>query len=153
MLWDNPSPSTAQVGEIIAIREKENAQYQWRLCQIRWMKHTSQGGLSIGVQLIAPRAIVALIEDMPNHGLNQTSGHIIMLPGMKSKNQKPSILVRDSLKPGDELELSLFGKQVYVKLTKVGQQHSFFKQFFYESMGIPSREEETNDFGQLWNKL
>ena len=145
MLWDNPSPSSAQVGEIIAIREKEQSQYQWRLCQIRWMKHTSQGALSIGVQLIAPRAIVALIEDMPSRGLNQTSGHIIMLPGMKSKNQKPSILVRDALKPGDELELSLFGKQVYVKLTKLGQQHSFYKQFFYESMGLPSREEETND--------
>jgi len=153
LLWDNPKSSAAQVGEIIAIREKEKSQYQWRLCQIRWLKHTSQGSLSIGVQLIAPRAIIASIEDIPSRGLDQTSGQVIMLPGLKSKQQNPSILVREDLRTNDELELSLFGKQVYVKLTAIGQQHSFFKQFFYESIDMPSKQEDSVDFGQLWNKL
>ncbi len=154
LLWDNPYSSRAQVGEIIALREKENSQYQWRLCQIRWMKHTSQGALSIGVQLLSPRTVVAIIEDIPTQTHSSLPGEVLMLPGMKTRKQDPSILVPGkSLHVGDELSLSLFGKEVYVKLTRIGEQPSFFTQFFYQSMDVRENRKDAGNFGQLWDKL
>lgn len=154
LLWDNPSSSRAQVGEIVALREKENHQYQWRLGQIRWMKHTSQGALSLGVQLISPRAIIAEVEDIPTRAYSALPGQIIMLPGMKSRQQAPSILVPEkNLQVGDELVLSLFGKQVCVKLTSTGEQPSFFTQFFYQSIERSENRKDTDNFGKLWDKL
>lgn len=154
LLWDNPSSSRAQVGEIVALREKENHQYQWRLGQIRWMRHTSQGALSLGVQLISPRAIVAAVEDIPTRSYSTLPGQIIMLPGMKTRQQAPSILVPEkNLQVGDELALSLFGKQVYVKLTGIGEQPSFFTQFFYQSIELSENRKDKDNFGKLWDKL
>jgi len=154
LLWDNQFSSRAQIGEIVALREKENAQYQWRLGQIRWMKHTSQGALSIGVQLISPRTVIAVVEDVPTRIASSLPGEIIMLPGMKTRQQPPSILVPGkSLQVGDEIELSLFGKQVYVKLTGIGEQPSFFTQFFYQSIEVLENRKDSDNFGQLWDKL
>jgi hypothetical protein len=153
LLWDNNTACRAQVGEIIALREKENQQYQWRLGQIRWMKHTAQGALSVGVKMISPRTVIATIIESSRPMKTQHVAEVIMLPGMKSLNQQPSILaVPKQLQVGDELALNLAGRQLHLKLTGIGEKSNNFIQFAYQQLESTNQRENGN-FDKLWQKL
>jgi len=94
LLWESNDVSSAQVGELLAIRTgAENSKDGWTLGVIRWMKFTPERGLVLGVQLMASGATpvrVCLCGDTPA-AENKSLG--ILLPGDKSLNQQASLLL------------------------------------------------------------
>ncbi len=155
LVWKNPSQSRAQVGDLIALREKEGNRHLWRMGQIRWLRHTEENDLMAGVKLLAPRTVIATVEKVVssrNHP--ETPFEAIMLPGMKTFKQPPSIVApQGSLGIGDKLTISMLGKQLEITLKSVGEDPNFFTQFFYKSTDLIDKSNDKAEFDNLWERL
>jgi hypothetical protein len=94
LLWESNDVSSAQVGELLAIRTgAENSKDGWTLGVIRWMKFTPERGLVLGAQLLASGALpvrASLCADTP---AAESKSLGILLPGDKSLNQQASLLL------------------------------------------------------------
>jgi hypothetical protein len=94
LLWDNESASCAQVGELVAILpEEKNANDNWQLGVIRWMKFTPEHGLELGIQLLSPgaTAVWAYVCDTGLQPGTRLQG--ILLPEIRAINQPASLLL------------------------------------------------------------
>ncbi len=156
LVWDKDEPSHARVGELMALREKEYNIHHWRIGIIRWMKNPPDSGLLVGVQLIAPRALVISVDTIVNRNHSEIMPlEALMLPGMKTIQQPPSILVPNGFfRTGDILEVSMLGKKLRIELTRLGENPSFYSQFFYQSSEVTEEPAQPREeFEDLWNRL
>ncbi len=155
LLWKNASQSRAQVGDIIALREKEGSRHLWRMGQIRWLRHTEENDLMAGVKLLAPRTVIATVERVISKKHHPTTPfEAIMLPGMKTFKQPPSIVApQGHLAVGDKLTISMLGKQLEITLKSIGEDPSFFTQFFYKSSDLTNKITDKAEFDNLWERL
>ncbi|RUM94896.1 MAG: hypothetical protein DSZ28_00840 [Thiothrix sp.] len=155
LLWGHDSPSPAQVGELIALREREYNVHHWRVGVIRWLRNSPHKGLEIGLQLIAPRSVVVSIESIQNRRHSEEMPlDALMLPGLKAIKQPPSLLVPSQIfTVSDILEVSVLGKKLDIELKKIGESPSFYTQFFYRSSEIMQAASAKDDFDELWNRL
>jgi hypothetical protein len=91
LLWESDDVSSAQVGELLAIRS--DAGEGWKLGVIRWMKFTPERGLGLGAELISSAATpvqACLCKDTPA-AENKAQG--LLLPENKSLNLPASLLL------------------------------------------------------------
>lgn len=153
--WDQDSACHAQVGELVALREKEYNIYHWRIGIIRWMKTPKEGGLELGVQLVAPRAVVVSVETIQNRNHSEILPiEALMLPGMKTIQQLPSLLVPSQFSSvGDVIEINMLGKKLNIELNKYGEHTSFYSQFFYRSIEVQETVKTREEFEDLWGRL
>ncbi|HHJ18337.1 MAG TPA: hypothetical protein ENJ84_00670 [Gammaproteobacteria bacterium] len=153
--WDKDSTCLAQVGELTALRDKEYNVYHWRIGIIRWMKTPEEGGLEVGVQLVAPRAVVVSVETIQNRNHSEILPiEALMLPGMKTIQQPPSLLVPNQFfSVGDVLEINMLGKKLNIELNKRGEHPSFYTQFFYRSTEVQETVKTREEFEDLWSRL
>lgn len=153
--WDSDDTTGIQVGETIALREKEYHEYYWRIGVVRWLQNSEERGLEVGVQLLAPRSIVVSIETIHNRGHSEILPmEALMLPGMKTLQHPPSLLVQTgTFMPGDILDIAMLGKRLDVELSDIGESPSFFTQFFYKSSEIKTSASKKEEFEDLWNRL
>jgi hypothetical protein len=155
LLWSNETPSLAQVGELIALREREYKIHHWRIGVIRWLRNSTQKGLEIGLQLIAPRSVVVSIETIQNRSYSEEMPYeALLLPGLKTIKQPPSLLAPNQVfTVGDILEVSILSKKLDIELKKIGENPSFYAQFFYRSSEVLQTVSPKEDFDNLWNRL
>jgi cyclic-di-GMP-binding protein len=136
--WRGQRACRAQVGELIGLREKEGNQYQWRVGVIRWMLNKAEGGLEVGVQVLAPRTVLVRIE--PPHPVrsNATPGQALLLPAIRTIQQPPTLVVpAGRFQVGEEVIVSLAGRAMRLRLEGLGEHTSLFAQHRYTSMGQP----------------
>lgn len=155
LVWNKEQPSSAQVGEVMALREKEYSVHHWRTGIVRWLHNSEDRGLEIGLQLLAPRAIVVSIESIMNRGYREILPmEALMLPGLKTIQQPPSLLAQTGIfEPGDVLEIALLNRKVHIELKSTGESPSFFTQFFYVSTEIKEEATPKEEFDDLWRRL
>ncbi len=155
LLWDQAQASNAQVGELIALREKEYDLHHWRIGIIRWIRNRSEGELEAGVQLIAPRTVVVSVETILNRSHEDVLPmDALMLPGMKTINQPPSLLLPNHVAAvGDILEINMLGRKLHIELKSIGEHPSFFTQFFYRSTEVTEAVNSKEEFEDLWGRL
>jgi hypothetical protein len=95
LLWENNDVSSAQVGELVAIRTGAEGGDSdgWTLGVIRWMKFTPDRGLVLGVQLMESGAtpVRACLCTDTSVAENKSPG--ILLPGNKALNRQASLLL------------------------------------------------------------
>ena len=154
LIWENPQASRAQVGDVIALREYENNRYQWRMGQIMWLQHDENDELGAGVRMLAPRTVIATVHEVESSSSKiEVPIDIIMLPGMKTFKQPPSILAtKDAFSVNDRLLVSMLGKQLTVKLKTTGENQNFFTQFYYQSSQMVDKPDEREEFETLFEK-
>lgn len=155
LVWNKDQASNAQVGEVIALREKEYAVHHWRTGVVRWLHNSQDRGLEIGLQLLAPRAIVVSIESIMNRGYREILPmDALMLPGLKTIQQPTSLLATTGIfQPGDVLEIALLNRKVHIELKTTGESPSFFTQFYYVSTEIKEESTPKEEFEDLWRRL
>jgi cyclic-di-GMP-binding protein len=159
--WRGQRACRAQVGELIGLREKEGNQYQWRVGMIRWMLNKAQGGLEVGVQVLAPRTVLVQIE--PPHPVRRNAGpeKALLLPAIRTIQQPPTLLVpAGRFQVGEEVIVSLAGRAIRLKLEGLGEHTSLFAQHRYTGLAqpqpVPEPEHESprkgaeNRFDDLW---
>jgi len=93
LLWDSEDVSSAQVGELVAIKTSHDSDENWHLGVIRWMKFTRERGLGLGVQMMSPgaSAIQARICNDKDGTTDNMQG--ILLPDIVGLKQQATLLL------------------------------------------------------------
>jgi hypothetical protein len=132
LLRETDTVSGAQVGELVAIKSTEKDENGWQLGVIRWLKSTPRKELEIGIQMLAPGAIVvqAGICDEKSSIENMMNG--ILLPEIKALNQ-PATLLLPSLpfRTGVTTTLQQEKNEKRIKLTQQLENTGRFAQFLF----------------------
>ena len=167
--WNSDTASRAQVGELIALREKEpDDSYAWRIGVIRWMQYTPQSGLEIGVQVLSPKVMSAKAQR--SHRPNEEPFDCLVLPDIKPLKLPPSVLLpAHAFRPGDNLNIRIMDEEganeetVEIRLESVNEHTGSFTQFQYTSrQAIEQREKEEkrkaavknkDNFDEIWSSL
>jgi hypothetical protein len=139
LLWESEDVSSAQVGELVAIRTVvDSSDDSWKLGVIRWMKFTPERGLGLGVQLISDLARpvwVCRCNDKPT-AENKTQG--ILLPEIKTPNQQASLLLPSLLfRTGCLSTLTSGGNEEKIMLVRQIENTGSFAQFHFTPAGEP----------------
>ena len=162
MRWNSDETSKAQIGEVIALRErKSDDTYHWRIGAIRWMQYTREHGLEIGVQLLSPNVCSATIKRISSP--ERSSLDCMILPGINPLKLAASILLpTQSFKIDDCLKFSAFGQDMEIKLCVIKEKTEFFSQFVFSKTDAPIKvnytdndflPEESDDFAEIWSSL
>jgi cyclic-di-GMP-binding protein len=154
--WRRQQTCRARVGELIALREKEGSQYQWRVGVIRWMLNRRDRGLEIGVRMLAPRTLLVLMEPSCLGHVVDDPIEALMMPSIKTIQQPPTLLAPPGrFRPGDEVLVTLAGRTTRVRLTGLGEHTSQFVQYTYTPLDRAEPGDDTDDSGfeSVWSLI
>ncbi len=161
--WNSDTTSSAQIGEIIALREKEpDGTYAWRIGVIRWMQYTRENGLEIGVQVLSPKVMAATAQR--SHRPNEEPFDCLMLPGIKPLKQPPTVLLpAHAFRPDNGLKIEIFKQELQIKLGSIKEHTGSFTQFQFTAQEdieqIKQKEKRksdarnTDNFDEIWSSL
>lgn len=161
--WNSDNTSRAQIGEIIALREREpNGAYQWRVGVIRWMQFTREHGLEIGVQVLSPKVIATTLRRANRP--QEKPFDALMLPGIRPLKQPPSVITPShAFKQGDKLSVNVFDQDMEIKLGETKEHTGSFTQFEFVTFEEDKRAQQTSkeksaakkkdDFDEIWSSL
>ncbi|MDH3343163.1 MAG: hypothetical protein OEM07_05520, partial [Gammaproteobacteria bacterium] len=161
--WNSESTSKAQIGELIALHEREaNGGYEWRIGAIRWMQFTAQNGLEIGVQVLSPKVIAAEVQRIKK--LNEAPFKALMVPGIRPLNQPATIILpAHAFKTGDKLKVEVFEQNIEIKLSEKKEHTGSFTQFQFihteqeaQQKKIEKKQDTAknkDDFDEIWSSL
>lgn len=160
LFWKGEQSSKAQVGELLALRETHNDQYHWRLGMIRWMQYHSDKGLDVGIKMLSPKTLTAVVEPYAGSGSSRRQQDstdrtlALILPPVAIINQPQSlVLPAGRFEEGEELVLKLLNGKSNVTLTGLDEHSGAFCQFRYLEMAENDIENETQELEALWSNL
>jgi hypothetical protein len=135
LLWDSVDPSSAQVGELVAIIEQDNINEDaWQLGVIRWMKCSDEYGLELGTQMLSPsaQAVWACLDEADVRSGNKMQG--ILLPEIKALKQQASLLLPTlPFRAGCLATLQTAGTLENIKLTRQLENTGSFAQYYFSA--------------------
>ena len=161
--WNADTSSRAQVGELIALREKEpDGSDAWRIGVIRWMQYIRESGLEIGVQVLSPKVLSASAQR--SNRPNEEPFDCLMLPGIKPLNQPPSVLLpAHAFRSGNDLRIRINEQELEIRLGSVKDHTGSFTQFQYTSQDEvekieqhekkKTRAKNRDNFDEIWSSL
>jgi len=160
--WNSDNTSKAQIGELIALREREtNGTFKWRVGAIRWMQYTREHGLEIGIQLLSPNVCTASIRR--KNGPDNSSYNCLVLPGINPLKLVATLLLpTQHFKLKEPLVLNALGQEMEIELCEIKEKTSSFTQSVFRNTGAAIRlytadsnnpAEEKDDFEEIWSSL
>ena len=157
--WHGDIPASLQAGELIGLQE--HGIRHWSIAVIRWIRHLRDQGTQLGVELLAPRAVVGGARLLQKTGSNGPMMRAMMLPAIKAIAQPTTILVpRIPFRTGNKVELTFEELQGRHQLTKRLTSTNSFSQFQFRGAGaMPKKENKSaavipdDDFDSIWGKL
>ncbi len=161
--WNSDNTSKAQIGELIALREREpDGSHEWRIGAIRWMQFTRENGLEIGVQVLSPKVIAAEVNR--RNRPNDVPFDSLMVPGIRPLKQPATIILpAHAFKTEDKLKVHVFGQDMQVALGKRVEHTGSFSQFQFLNLKHDGSVKQTSkqktevkkkdDFDEIWSSL
>ncbi|WP_156782640.1 hypothetical protein [Acidihalobacter yilgarnensis] len=153
--WEQPGPARSQVGELIALREREGRKTLWRIGLIRWMRNIPEQGLIIGIQLLAARSYqitVHAAQTRRHPGMGAMDA--LLLPEVKALRQPGSLIVpAGRFQAGDEVVITEGANESHIRLQECLQYASSFAQFMISTIDTGSPASQDSGFDALWSKL
>ncbi len=144
LLWEDNVPVPAQVGELVAIQERQD-DTGWYVGTIRWMQYMPDQGLKMGVQVLAPRAVPVIAHGPARRRGNGLDHSCLELPGVKAARQPPSLLTPPlAYRLGDTVTLDEGGRKVEVQLTRLLENTGNYARFQYSTVGAPPPASDTD---------
>ncbi len=101
--WPSPMPIQLQTGELLAIRERDDA--RWCIAVSRWIRHSDQETL-MGIELLAPRAIPVAVRMLQKRGHNTDYHRAVLLPALDAIGQ-PAMLITPRLPYNESQKVQL----------------------------------------------
>ena len=171
--WDSDVSTMAQIGELIALCEKEPGGTDvWRIGVIRWMRYLRESGLEIGVQVLSPKVMSATAQR--RNRPNEAPFDCLMLPGVRPLNLPPSVLLpAHAFRPSDNLVIEFREANqdanadpatgIEIQLNDVQEHTGSFTQFQYtsreemEKQKLEERKQASSrnkdNFDEIWSSL
>ena len=101
--WSSPLPIQLQTGELLAIRERDDA--RWCIAVSRWIRHSDQETL-MGIELLAPRAIPVAVRMLQKRGNSTDYNRAVLLPALDAIGQ-PAMLITPRLPYNESQKVQL----------------------------------------------
>ena len=101
--WPSPMPIQLQTGELLAIRERDDA--RWCVAVSRWIRHSDQETL-MGIELLAPRAIPVAVRMLQKRGNSTDYNRAVLLPALDAIGQ-PAMLITPRLPYNESQKVQL----------------------------------------------
>jgi hypothetical protein len=144
-----------QVGELVGIRPLASEQI-WEIGVVRWLRQSSEIGLEIGLQVLAPQARPAMVKNEKAGGRAAEFQYALLLPEIPSIKQAASIITPILLfQPGSELLLHMPGHHITLRLEETLQDSGSFIQFRYSYAGNEAIQDGTtkDELNDIWDSL
>ena len=148
-------PSSARVGEVLALRDPADQSDNWQIAVIRWMDFYRDKGLCFGAELLSPRAVSISISAIINREVPQRLPiNGLMLPKIEAIRDAPSLLL-----PGhmllieDILKINIGDREEQVQLIAIDECLGSFAYCQYVVLDQKDNEpdEEESDFSDVWD--
>ncbi|HPQ95892.1 MAG TPA: hypothetical protein PLN94_09915, partial [Thiolinea sp.] len=154
--WQQHETSDARVGELVALRNRNDDEHPWMVGAIKWMEYINQQGLYCGVELLAHTAGVLEVEAVENRSLRQKlplSG--LYLPVAEGVRPEPVLILPAYIfQSGDQLVISLEDRREIIMLGALDECLGGFAYFHYRTVSDMAADELSDDnFDSLWNML
>lgn len=162
--WPPEAEAYIKTGEIVGI--KETSSHHWSIAVIRWVKHSADQQIQMGLELISPSATPYGARIIRKTGDNAEYMRVLMLPEVAVSNQPITLLTpRVPFKTGLKVILNQRGKEIQATLTKrlneTGAYNQFeFKQVSSTHLQVESEQDKTDandptggNFDSLWGNL
>ncbi len=144
---ENGDGTKVQVGELLGLRARHSSE-KCEAGVIRWMRQPADGGLEVGVQVLAPEIIPVMLRNARLGGKAGEYQPALMLPEVPTIGLPATLLTPIMLfNTRDELQLHHPERDIRVLLTERVQQTGSFSQFRFES------KHETNKPAPLKERL
>jgi hypothetical protein len=122
-----------QVGELLGLRHR----YSEQPCEagvIRWMRQPADGGLELGVQVLAPQVIPVMLRNTKRDGKAVEFQPALLLPEVATLGLPATLLTPILLfEVGMELQLHHPEQDIRLVLSERGQQTGSFSQYRFET--------------------
>jgi hypothetical protein len=151
-----------QVGELLGLRSPQGTNL-WEVGAVRWIRQSIEGGLEIGVQVLAPEALPVTVRNVDAGGKAAKHQYALLLPTIPTIGQPASLIVPVLLfSPGSEVHLHMPGQELRVILQERMEDSGTFVQFRFTpkpETPLKKSEEESKSakadsvFGSLWHEL
>jgi hypothetical protein len=129
-----------QVGELLGLRHRDSQQP----CEagvIRWMRQPTEGGLELGVQVLAPQVMPVMLRNTRLSGKAAEFQPALLLPEVPTIGLPATLLTPVLLfKTGMELQLQHPEQDIRIVLTERGQETGRFTQYRFE---IKAQQQQT----------
>lgn len=162
LLWEDESPSKAQVGELICLQQLEPgaAPDRWEIGVIRWMKHTAGKGLELGVQMLAPGGRAIATKACKADGRCGEYLRSLLLPELPALQQPETVITPAfPYRVGNPVIINDNGRGRRVELVKMLEGTGLFAQFQFaehEQSGRAESDQSADrpgDFDSVWSYI
>jgi hypothetical protein len=150
--WTTPLPNQLQTGELLAIREREDA--RWCIAVSRWIRHSDQETL-MGIELLAPKAIPIAVRMLQKRGNNTDYHRAVLLPALEAIGQ-PAMLITPRLpyNESQKVQLKRHGIQATGQLMRRVRMTESFTQFTFRMLdGYLENTQIDLNMDSLWNMI
>jgi hypothetical protein len=150
--WMTPLPNQLQTGELLAIRERDDA--RWCIAVSRWIRHSDQETL-MGIELLAPRAIPIAVRMLQKRGNNTEYQRGVLLPALEAIGQ-PVMLITPRLPyhESQKLQLRRHGIQATGQLMRRVRMTESFTQFTFRMLdGYLENTQIDLNMDSLWDLI
>lgn len=158
---DNDQEAKVQVGELLGLRSESGR--RWEVGAVRWIRQSAEGGLEIGVQILAPEARPVRVRNVKATGKSSEYQYALVLPAIDAIGQPASIITPILLfSPGNELLLRMQNQETTIVLHEMLQDSGTFVQYRFTPRqqvaprprtGVPAGEEQQGGFANVWQDL
>ncbi len=170
--WDKNIPQQVKAGEIIGIKEENNA--NWSVGVIRWVRQVGGQKTQSGVELLSPTAVPYGAAVINKKSDQSEYARALMLPEIKIINQAATLITTQlSFRVGNKVKLNQHGNEKIIHLTKRVSATSSANQFEFNYLSsaanLTSNEpvkdsveynepqqkngDDSDFFDSIWNKL
>lgn len=149
-------PSTARVGELVAIKDPKDNSDSWQVGAVRWLDSFHDAGLSLGIEVLSSQTSTVSVEEILNREITQKLPlEGVILPKVEGSRDEDNLIF-----PGfifhvdDELVISINSKQQHVKITSVDDTVGSFSFCCYEPFEAEGVEKgSVESFDEVWEFL
>jgi hypothetical protein len=150
--WVTPLPGQLQTGELLAIREREDA--RWCIAVSRWIRQSDEETL-MGIELLAPRAIPIAVRMLQKRGNNTDYHRAVLLPALDAIGQ-PAMLITPRLpyNESQKVQLRRHGIQATGQLMRRVRMTESFTQFTFRMLdGYLENTQIDLNMDSLWDMI
>ncbi|HEY4714195.1 MAG TPA: hypothetical protein VIH30_08170 [Aquirhabdus sp.] len=126
--WVGTTPNVLRSGELIAIRENDDA--EWSIGLIRWVQQQLNSGAEFGIEILSQRGKACGARVIRHDGYSSDYMRTILLPEMKELNRTASIIAPIlAFKSGHKISIRLGNEEVRAQLMREIVVTQSFSQF------------------------